>query len=380
MVLILGIAIALWVFFDARSRKMDQAVLWAIGTSLLMILVIPFYFAKRPLKDGEVREGGTAWNVIKTFAIFWTAFMFVAGVSSMMAVGDAVTETGSGAEQAGAAIGGVIGMGMIMGLWFIVVVGALVVGLFVKKSSIVEKGPTGALALAGRINAESQGVGQTAAPTQPQKSINTLGWIGIGFLGLIMAAITISSYQRYAEKQNKLRGSNTSSATTSSPPSPVSETVLSPEPEVPGSQWSYSQDADAMSKGTTYHAVVSSSNTVDFDFPYSGAQHATLNLRVDPRYGKDVIFSIEKGQILCNSYEDCTVLVRFDDEQASNFTAVGAADNSTDTIFIRNYGRFVEKMLKAKRVRISTNIYQEGAPVFEFDVSGFDQNEYKPKK
>lgn len=147
---ILDIAIALWVFFDARSRKMDQSILWVIGTLLLMILVIPFYFAKRPLKDGEVREGGTAWNVIKTFAIFWTAFMFVAGVSGMMAVGDAVTETGSGAGQAGAAIGGAIGMGMIMGLWFIVIVGALVIGLFVKKSSIVEKGPTGALALAGR--------------------------------------------------------------------------------------------------------------------------------------------------------------------------------------------------------------------------------------
>ena len=118
---------------------------------------------------------------------------------------------------------------------------------------------------------------------------------------------------------------------------------------------------------------------MNFDFPYSGEQHATLNLRVDPRYGKDVIFRIERGQILCHSYEDCTVLVRFDDGKAVNYTAVGAADNSTETIFIRNYGRFVENMLKAKMVRISTNIYQEGAPVFEFDVSDFDQNKYKPK-
>jgi hypothetical protein len=42
-----------------------------------------------------------------------------------------------------------IGMGMIIGLWFVVIVGALVIGLFVKKSSIVEKGPTGALAAIG---------------------------------------------------------------------------------------------------------------------------------------------------------------------------------------------------------------------------------------
>ncbi len=135
-----------------------------------------------------------------------------------------------------------------------------------------------------------------------------------------------------------------------------------------------------MGKGTIYQAQVPSSNTVDFDFPYAGAQHATLTLRINPRYGKDIIFSIEKGQFLCHSHEDCTVLVRFDDEQAVNYTAAGAADNSTETIFIRNYGRFFEKMQKVKRVRIVANIYQQGAPMFEFDVSGFDQNKYTPKK
>ncbi len=69
-----------------------------------------------------------------------------AGVSGMMASGSVVHNASSGAEQAGAAIGTAIGMGMIIGLWFVVLVGALVIGLFLKKSSIIEKGPTGALA------------------------------------------------------------------------------------------------------------------------------------------------------------------------------------------------------------------------------------------
>jgi len=55
-------------------------------------------------------------------------------------------KAGSEAEQAGAAIGATLGLGMIFGLWFIVLVGALVLGLFLKKSGIVEKGPTGPLA------------------------------------------------------------------------------------------------------------------------------------------------------------------------------------------------------------------------------------------
>ncbi len=159
-----------------------------------------------------------------------------------------------------------------------------------------------------------------------------------------------------------------------------SQAVTTPATPLPGSQWQYDKSDDDMGKGAIHQASVLSVNTVNFDFPYSGEQHANLMLRTHPRYGKDIVFRIEKGQVLCNSYEDCTVLVRFDNEKATNYTAIGAADNSTETIFIRNYSRFIEKMLKAKRVRISVNIYQEGAPVFEFNVSGFDQDKYKPKK
>ena len=88
--------------------------------------------------------------------------------------------------------------------------------------------------------------------------------------------------------------------------------------------------------------------------------------------------SIERGQILCRSYEDCNVLVRFDDQKPVTYSGVGPADGSSESVFIRNYSKFLTSLKKAKRVRISTNIYQEGAPVFEFDVSGFDDKKYRP--
>ena len=135
-----------------------------------------------------------------------------------------------------------------------------------------------------------------------------------------------------------------------------------------------------MAKGISYSARVQSTNTVEFGFPYSGSQHATLVLRTHPRLGKDVILNIERGQFLCRSYEDCTILVRFDDQKAQNYSAIGAADNSTETIFIRNYTHFVSSMQKAKTVRIAAEIYQQGSPVFEFDVSGFDASKYEPQQ
>lgn len=145
------------------------------------------------------------------------------------------------------------------------------------------------------------------------------------------------------------------------------------------SAWTYHNKEDEMSGGKTYTASVISSNSVSFSFPYNGLQNGTLLLRNDPKYGKDIIFRIEKGQILCSSYDGCNVLIRFDDEKPVTYSANPPADNSSEVIFISNYTKFLNNLKNAKIVRISPTIYQEGSPVFEFNVSGFDIEKYKPK-
>ena len=138
---------AVWVIIDAKKR-MNHVVGWPLATVILGPLVLPVYFAKRHLKEGEIREGGTGWNVLKSFALFWTITMVVAGIAGMVGISDVAQKATTDAEQAGVAIGATIGLGMIFILWFIVLLAALVLGLFLKKSSIVEKGPTGPLAQA----------------------------------------------------------------------------------------------------------------------------------------------------------------------------------------------------------------------------------------
>lgn len=159
------------------------------------------------------------------------------------------------------------------------------------------------------------------------------------------------------------------------------KTELAPVTEAaPETPWNYQSEEDPMSGKMTTSAMVFSTNKVNFDFPYNGPQFGRLTLRSSPRYGKDVIFQIEKGQLLCSAYDGCTVLVRFDDHPAQKFSALEPNDNSTETLFITGYKNFVTQMTKAKRVRISANVYQEGSPVFEFDVSNFDQNRFKAGK
>lgn len=172
-------------------------------------------------------------------------------------------------------------------------------------------------------------------------------------------------------------GGGTTNNTAGQHTAPDKEATPSPPPE-PGAQWQYSHDTDPMTGKVTHFAIVPSTNTVRFDFPYNETQHGILTIRQHPRHGKDVIFAIEAGQILCHSYEDCVVLVRFDDAAPKRFWATGPVDNGTTTAFLRNYAGFVSEMKKAKVVRISTDIYQEGSPVFEFNVEGFDEAKYLP--
>jgi hypothetical protein len=83
--------LALWVLFDALGRNMRAiAVLWALGTAVFGVVFIPLYLAKRPLKTGEAREGHTAWNFFKNFAMLWTILMGVVSIYVMRHVGDTI--------------------------------------------------------------------------------------------------------------------------------------------------------------------------------------------------------------------------------------------------------------------------------------------------
>lgn len=142
-------------------------------------------------------------------------------------------------------------------------------------------------------------------------------------------------------------------------------------------KWSYRSDVDPMTSRTSRYASIQSENEVSFGFPYEGAQRATLLIRDHASYGRDVILQIREGQFLCTSYDPCRVRVRFDEGEARTWTAVSPADNSTTSIFLQNYDSFVRQLQASKVVRVQASFYQEGSPVFEFHVGGFDNERYR---
>jgi hypothetical protein len=120
-------------------------VAWTLGTLFVGPILLPIYLSKRPLKTCEVREGGTAWNVLKNFAILWTIVMAVAAFSALSTMGHLATSYQSDAERAGAGIGMFLGLGLLGVAWFVPTLGSALLGFLLKKNSVVEQGPTGPL-------------------------------------------------------------------------------------------------------------------------------------------------------------------------------------------------------------------------------------------
>lgn len=132
----------------------------------------------------------------------------------------------------------------------------------------------------------------------------------------------------------------------------------------------YSEDQDSMTGKLTKMESFESSNTVDFAFPYQGGTRARLLLRNHPQYGKDVILEISKGQLMCHSFSNCSVSISIDGGPVFAVNGVGAADGSSTSVFMK--WSLVSKLKGAKSIKIQPPTFQNGQPVFEFDLTGID--------
>lgn len=148
---------------------------------------------------------------------------------------------------------------------------------------------------------------------------------------------------------------------------PVAPPVPVPAPIVatPTSAWDYKSSTDQMTGKKSAQAIMVSDNELDLDFPYTGSQRGMLIVRRHPQYGLDVIVAIQKGQILCHSY-DCKISVKFDDAAPIRIGGTEPADNSSTSVFLDGPERFITLAKKAKRILVQINLFQNGAKVLEF--------------
>ena len=139
-------------------------------------------------------------------------------------------------------------------------------------------------------------------------------------------------------------------------------------------KWSYNTYTDDATGRPSKTASLTSENSMQFDFPYGGIQYGRFTVRNHPRHGVDAYLKIDKGQLLCNSYNNPTVLIRFDNGAASSYGCTSAADHSSDIVFIESVARLEDRMRTAQKMYLTVSVYGEGSRTWEFDVKGYNKN------
>lgn len=129
-----------WLFYDARTRQDKNWLAWIIATLILSPLIIAVYLPQRKLRTKEKREGGYPWNLAKSFALLWTITLVSIACIGLGNVANTMPGMTNDFEIAGAGIGIALGLGLLFGLWLSIISPVLIIGLFLKKST-VEYGP-----------------------------------------------------------------------------------------------------------------------------------------------------------------------------------------------------------------------------------------------
>lgn len=145
-------------------------------------------------------------------------------------------------------------------------------------------------------------------------------------------------------------------------------------------RWDYSATKNEMAGGLDRLAIIGSTNAVNFDPPYEGEQHAFLAVRKTADSSEyEVVLSVERGQLLDG--DQAGVEVKLDDAAPIRFGAHHPDDNDSTRVFFDDVladdqpdslHMFLGRAQHAKTMKVQVTAYQNGSPVFTFNIAGFD--------
>lgn len=183
----------------------------------------------------------------------------------------------------------------------------------------------------------------------------------------LLSLLAISAFMVLAVASSKDKSSSSSSSSSSAA---STSDAAKPKPKPKAKEnWFYGSDQDEMTNKERYWTSTTSTNTIDFEFPYQGGSTFDLTVR---NLGKknEVTLSVSKGQFLTSFGFSKACMVKFDDETGTRFSYGSASDGSSDVIFFSNASKFISKLKKAKKLKIEAPFFNEGNKIIEFDVAG----------
>ncbi len=147
------------------------------------------------------------------------------------------------------------------------------------------------------------------------------------------------------------------------------EVKARPAPASDASDWVYVDETDPMTDQLARMACTGSTNQAALNPPYRDVA-VRLCLRQSPRLGTDAYIAlVGDGQIICRSYSDCAVKVRFDDGATQSFSANRSADGSSNIVFIANPSRFIGALKGTDLTRVELLFYEAGSQAITFPTA-----------
>lgn len=192
------------------------------------------------------------------------------------------------------------------------------------------------------------------------------GIVFLIFFGLAMLGAIVGDPENDNADDMKIAGAINEQLTGAGDNSSSDTTTDVPEP----SNWSYRESHDELRNATNYRADIRSNNSHDFGFPYGNGNHLSITVRQHPEWGRDVIFKVDSGQLMCDIY-DCRYTISFDGN-AEGLTLVPPQDHDSTVLFAKYPDAIIRKLKSSDRTIVELQFYQEGNRQFVFDTKGLN--------
>ena len=185
-------------------------------------------------------------------------------------------------------------------------------------------------------------------------------------LGALVAFILIGVFAETPSKTSAAPGEPTEKVSNSD--DDASTVVAAKTVQEPESEWNYSTEKDEMRGTTSHFAQLDATNMIDLDFPY-GEQRGRIVVRQSAQFGFDILVGVPSGQIMCNSFSDSYVNVKFDDGAIQRYGCTDASDGTSNMIFIQGSKGFLSKLKKSKKAVVEAEFFQNGMQQMTFNTA-----------
>ena len=140
-------------------------------------------------------------------------------------------------------------------------------------------------------------------------------------------------------------------------------------------QWEYGSAKDEMRGSISKWATLDSPTDLNLSSPYDGANNA----HIQTSETGELILEVTKGQFICHT--DGTVSLKFDNGPIYQYPCQEAGNGNSNTIYVNTaYSpeagqpqTAVAGILRAKRMMIEAEFYQDGPKQIVFNVAGLDK-------